>query len=197
MNIDNELLFSWGAVAKKYSRTEFIFYDGDPARHYFQILEGKVKIFCYNEYGKVFTYGVYAPGNSFGEAPLFIDQKYPFYAVADTDCTVLILNKDTLFRILEKYPPLQIKFLKIFAGRIFEKTNISKHIISQNPEYRIISFLKKYKSDNQMDGRPSLIPYTRQEIADFTGLRVETVIRTVRKLFDENKLEIKNRKIYF
>ena len=38
---------------------------------------------------------------------------------------------------------------------------------------------------------------TRQEIADFTGLRVETVIRTLKRMEQENKIEIRNRKLYY
>ena len=42
-----------------------------------------------------------------------------------------------------------------------------------------------------------LVPFTRQEIANFTGLRVETVIRTFTKMKANNKIEIINHKIYF
>ncbi|MBK8604199.1 MAG: winged helix-turn-helix domain-containing protein [Saprospiraceae bacterium] len=40
-----------------------------------------------------------------------------------------------------------------------------------------------------------IVPYTRQQIANITGLRVETVIRTIIKLSGDNKLKIVNRKI--
>ncbi|OWP79845.1 Crp/Fnr family transcriptional regulator, partial [Flavobacterium covae] len=41
------------------------------------------------------------------------------------------------------------------------------------------------------------IPFTRQEIANFTGLRVETVIRACSKLKKTGIIEIINHKIYF
>ena len=58
--------------------------------------------------------------------------------------------------------------------------------------------LLKYLRDNAeaSDKLQFCIPYTRQQIADMTGLRVETVIRTVKKLQREGKLEIRQHKIY-
>lgn len=39
--------------------------------------------------------------------------------------------------------------------------------------------------------------YTRQQIADMSGLRVETVIRTVKKMEKEGKLVLEGHKIVF
>jgi len=43
MQIDADILITWGAVAKKFKKGDFIFYEGDHARFYFQILVGTVK----------------------------------------------------------------------------------------------------------------------------------------------------------
>ncbi|WP_369791989.1 helix-turn-helix domain-containing protein [Sediminibacterium sp. C3] len=41
------------------------------------------------------------------------------------------------------------------------------------------------------------MPFTRQQLADFTGLRVETVIRTLSKLSERNKVKIIDHKLYY
>jgi hypothetical protein len=51
----------------------------------------------------------------------------------------------------------------------------SKEIINQKPEFRIAAFLNTYKKKSEYCIEKVLIPYTRQEIANFTGLRVEAV----------------------
>lgn len=43
----------------------------------------------------------------------------------------------------------------------------------------------------------NMIPFTRRQLANLTGLRWETVIRTVKKMEKENVLKIKNGKIYY
>ncbi len=197
MHIDTDLLITWGAVAKKYSKNEFIFYEGDHARFYYQVLEGKVKMCCFNDEGRVFIQGLFGPGESFGEPPLFLDEVYPACGMAVTDCIIYKLSKDTLLKILEEYPALQMKFIVSFAKRIFEKSNTNKNIISQYPDQRITGFLTLYKKEQNPSVEKILIPYTRQQIADFLGLRVETVIRTLIKMEEEKKVEIRKHKLYY
>ena len=197
MFIDFDLLLTYGAAAKKYKKTEFIFYEGDVSRFYYQVLEGKVKMCCYNEEGRIFTQGMFGPDDSFGEPPLFINETYPACAVAESDCIIYKLSKDTLLKVLTEYPELQMKFIIKFAKRIYDKANTNKNIVSPHPAERIIGFLKRYKKENNLTQQRALIPYTRQQIADFLGLRVETVIRTLIKMEQEKSVEIRKHKLYF
>ncbi len=197
MHIDTNLLITWGAVSRKYKKNEFIFYEGDQCRFYHQIEDGKVKMCCFNDEGKLFIQGLFEKGESFGEPPLFINEIYPACAIAEIECTILKLSKDSLFKILNEYPELKMLFITNFAKRIYDKSSANKNIISIHPDQRIIGFLKNYKKENQLPVTKVLIPFTRQQIADFLGLRVETVIRTLKKMEEERKVEIHKRKLYF
>ncbi len=197
MQIDLDLLYSWGAVAKKYKKNEIVFDEGDEALFYYQIIEGSIKMFNSNYDGKEFTQALFIKGNSFGEPPLFIDQKYPASAITFQDCIIIKLSKDKFLKILDEYPLIQKSFLYLMAKRIYSKTITSKEIINQNPEHRIIAFLNDYKRKIDCCNQKILIPFTRQEIANYTGLRVETVIRAFSKMNEINKVEIINHKIYY
>lgn len=197
MHVDINLLITYGAVARKYSKNEFIFYEGDSPRFYYQIHEGKVKMCCYNDEGRLFIQGLFGPGESFGEPPLFIDEVYPACAQADSDCVIYKLSKDTLMKVLEAYPEIQMMFITSFAKRIYEKANTNKNIINPHPDERIMGFLNRYKKERKLNADKVLIPYTRQQIGDFLGLRVETVIRTLIKMEEENKVEIRKHKLYY
>lgn len=195
MQIDLDLLFSYGAIAKEYKKNDVIFYEDDMANFYFQVVEGCVRMFNSNDEGKEFTQGYFCEGQSFGEPPIFIDEKYPATVVAFQDCKIIKLAKDKFLKILDEYPSIQKQFLRLLAQRIHSKTKTSKDIINQKPEFRIVAFLnanKKYTSDKK-----EVVPFTRQEIANFTGLRVETVIRTLSKMKADKKIDIINHKIYF
>lgn len=197
MQIDIDLLFSWGAVAKKYKKNEIIFDEDEVAHFYYQIIEGSVRMFNSNDEGKEFTQGLFCKGNSFGEPPLFIDQPYPSKAITIQDSTIIKLSKDKFLKILDEYPSIQKSFLLLLANKIHSKSNTSKEIINQKPEFRIVAFLNTHKKKSECSNEKVLIPYTRQEIANFTGLRVETVIRVLCKMNTCDKLEIVNHKIYY
>jgi CRP/FNR family transcriptional regulator len=197
MQIDIDLLFSWGAISKKYRKNDVIFDIGDTANFYFQIIEGNVKMFSTNDEGKEFTQGIFSNGESFGEPPLFINKNYPSKAIAFSDCVLIKLSKDKFLKIIDEYPKIQRSFLELLANKIYSKTKSSIDIINQKPEYRIMAFLDNFKEESNCFSSKIYIPFTRQEIANFTGLRVETVIRVMKKFNLENKLDIINHKIYY
>ncbi|MBK6701003.1 MAG: Crp/Fnr family transcriptional regulator [Saprospiraceae bacterium] len=197
MQIDENILITWGAVVKKYNKNEIIFDEGALAQFYFQIKKGTVKMSNSNDDCKEFTQGVFHDGDSFGEPPLFIDESYPATAVTITDCTIIKLSKTTFFRILSEYPAIHHTFTTLFARRVLMKSKLLRDIINHTPEERIISFLYAFKAKSNAKEDKIHIPYTRQEIANFTGLRVETVIRTLKKLEETRRVDIKQRKLYF
>lgn len=198
MQIDLDVLFTWGAVAKKYHKDEIIFYEDDLALFYYQVVEGSVKMFCTNEDGKDFTQGIFKKGNSFGEPPLLINEVYPCSSSAIEDSVIIKISKDKFLTIIQEYPEINKNFLYLLALRVYRKTITNKNIINQKPEFRIVAFLTDYKKKNAIAANTTIqIPYTRQEIADFTGLRVETVIRTLTEMKKCKKVEINNHKLFF
>lgn len=195
MQIDLDLLFSWGAIAKEYKKGEVIFYEDETANFYYQIIEGCVKMFNSNDEGKEFTQGYFSNGQSFGEPPLFINQTYPAMAIAFQQCKIIKLSKDRFLKIINEYPCIQKDFLNLIALRLHSKAVTTKAIINQKPDFRILAFLKTHKKMNGCE--KELVPFTRQEVANFTGLRVETVIRELSKMGKNGKVDIINHKIYF
>ncbi len=196
MQIDLDLLFTWGAIAKEYKKGEMIFCEEEVANFYFQIIEGSIRMYNSNDEGKEFTQGYFYEGQSFGEPPLFINEVYPSTAVAFHDSVIIKLSKEKFLKILDEYPSIQKLFLNLMCHRIHSKAKTSKDIINQKPEFRIIAFLNAHKKGRKTNLKEQ-VPFTRQEIANFTGLRVETVIRTLCKMAKTKKVEIINHKIYY
>jgi CRP/FNR family transcriptional regulator len=83
------------------------------------------------------------------------------------------------------------------ATRVYEKAMVSRSIVNCKPENRVLALLDRHKERLKAIKEKSLISLTRQEIANHTGLRVETVIRTINKLARDKTLEIRDHKIYY
>ena len=195
MQIDLDLLYTWGAIAKEYKKNDIIISEDEVAHFYYQVVEGCVRMFNSNDEGKEFTQGYFKNGQSFGEPPLFIDEVYPSTAVAFKDSKIIKISKEKFLKILEEYPFIQKQFLNLMATRIHTKTRTTKDIVNQKPEFRILAFLNAHK--NPDCPKKELVAFTRQEIANFTGLRVETVIRELSRMSKTNKVEIINHKLYY
>lgn len=197
MQINIDLLITWGAVSKRYRKNDFVFQEDDEARFYYQIESGAVRMFNANDEGKEFTQGQFSTGNSFGEPPLFLGERYPSSAICTEESIIIKLSRDSFFKILEAYPLLQRSFIELFAQRMFNKAMTVRGIIHHSPEERIMDFLNTYKKCKAYGKEKVMIPHTRQEIANCTGLRVETVIRTLSRLNESGKVSIQNRKLYY
>lgn len=121
--MDVDLLISWGATYKKYSKGEFVFYEGDEALFYFQVDQGQIKMTNINDMGREYVQGNFTAGQSFGEPPLFINERYPASAMAVEDTTVLRIRKETFLNILDEYPNIQKTFLALLARKVCKSIN--------------------------------------------------------------------------
>ncbi|MCU0373768.1 MAG: Crp/Fnr family transcriptional regulator [Chitinophagaceae bacterium] len=198
MAIDNDLLLAWGAAYKQYKKGEVIFRENNAALFYHQLESGSVKMINCNEQGREFIQGIFSAGESFGEPPLFYDGTYPADAVAESDCTILRLRKVSFFEVLKDNPAVLMTITKTLAKRLHHKAIVARELACHEPEHRVLTILEmvKTKGNAKQHNGKIKVPYTRQQIADMTGLRVETIIRTIRMLETKAIVSIINGKVY-
>jgi len=180
-------------------KDQVLFHEGDKALDYFQVEEGSVKMFIASIDGQEFIQGIFTAGESFGEPALIGNFPYPGSVVAIEQAKVWKLPGDYFFQMLKENFDLHLKMDQVLCQRLRYKSMVLSEISSYEPEHRLVALLKYYKTKNTKPGIPSkiIIPYTRQQLADMSGLRVETVIRTVKKMEKEGKIALEGHKIKF
>ncbi|MCG2418939.1 Crp/Fnr family transcriptional regulator [Aequorivita sp. F47161] len=193
--IPENLLLDYNATLENIDAAEVILHEKKRAHFYFQIKTGEVKMYNLNDQGKEFVQGIFYKGESFGEPPLFGDFKYPASAAAVKPTELYKLSKTNLFELLTHNPEVNLKFTKAMAKRLFYKATILKEISVHTPEHRILALIdllkKKYGSEALFQ-----VELTRQQIADLTGLRVETVIRAIKQLEQDGELKLIKHKVF-
>ena len=195
--IDLHILSEAGAKKIKLKKGDWVFRQGDHAFHYFQVIQGQIKMSNFSDQGQEFVQGLFSDGQSFGEPPLFVDVTYPASALAVSDCELIKLSKDKFMNLLLANPKINLEISRNLAKRLHYKAVMATEISSHDPEHRILTLLKYIKAEMKLEpDELFVVNLTRQQIADMTGLRVETVIRSIKKLETENQLKIKNRKVY-
>jgi CRP-like cAMP-binding protein len=156
-------------------------------------------MFNSTEDGREYIQGYFSDGDSFGEPPLFYDGLYPAHGIAESDATLIRLKKEALMLLLRENIDELFKITTTFAIRLKDKSIRSGELALHEPKHRITTLLTEFKKKDSgtSSNEQWLVPFTRQQIADMTGLRVETVIRIVREMEKRGLLEIRDRKIYF
>lgn len=197
MKIDIDTLLAWGAAYKKVAAGEFIFREGMESSFYYQLVSGKVRWMNINEEGKEFIQTIIEPDECFGELPLFDDEPFAANAVADEDSVIIRLHRTTFQQMLKENPELHFEFTKLLAQRLRFKFLILKELANHNPESSISTLLNYFKQTRKnICSKCNRINLTRQQIADMTGLRVETVIRTMKSMQSKGALQIIKGKVY-
>ena len=99
---------------------------------------------------------------------------------------------------LKENPLIHLKITQSLAKRLYYKAIIASEISSQEPAHRVLRFIDYLKNDvHKISGIFTFkVDYTRQQLADILGLRVETVIRVIKSLENDKKLKIVKRKVY-
>lgn len=196
MQIDYNILITYGGVARKFAKGDFIFYEDTVPYYHYQLISGEVRMFSANADGKELIQGVFKAGQSFGEPPLLLGKVYPSTAQASAESLIVKIRKEHFLNILKDYPEFAELMMYTFAERIFNKAAAAQVWVQQTPEQKILRFLNNNKF-NMNERSDKQFPYTRQQIADFTGLRVETVIRTLTRMNKDGKVKIINHKLYY
>jgi CRP/FNR family transcriptional regulator, cyclic AMP receptor protein len=179
-------------------KDQMLVQEGDPAADYLQVESGTVKMFIVSNEGQEFIQGIFNAGESFGEPALIGKFPYPGSVVAIEPSKIWKLPADYFFQMLKENFDLHLKMDQVLCQRLRYKSMVLSEISSHEPEHRILSLLKHFKSKSSSAANNKIIiPYTRQQLADMSGLRVETVIRTVKKMEKEKKLLLDGHKIKF
>jgi CRP-like cAMP-binding protein len=197
--IPSELFEKYRARLVKVRKDQVLFEAGEPARDFFQVEEGQVKMYIINPDGQEFTQGIFNPGESFGEPPLLGGFEYPSSAMAIEPGKVWRLAKPEFLQLLKDNFEIHLKLNQVLCRRLQYKSMILTEVSSYDPEHRLHTLLKYFKSKLAQKGSEQkiIIPFTRQQLADMTGLRVETVIRTIKKMEKANRLKLQGHKILF
>ncbi|MEO7990918.1 MAG: helix-turn-helix domain-containing protein [Chryseolinea sp.] len=92
---------------------------------------------------------------------------------------------------------MHLKLDQVLCKRLQYKSLILTEVSSYDPEHRLTTLLKYFKTKlvKKDEAEKIIIPFTCRQLADITGLRVETVIRTIKKMEKEGKLKLEGRKI--
>ena len=195
MFITKQLARRFRGTEVHYQKGDVVFREGEQANFFYQVDEGMVKMFSVNAEGKEFIQGVFRRGEPFGEPPLLCGFDYPASAMCIIVTALIRISKQDFFELLRENFEVHLRLDGILCQRLRYKNKILSEVAFQAPDHRLQFLLQHLKKENGNNNQPFVVPLTRQNLADMTGLRVETVIRQIKKIEREGKLTIENQKV--
>ena len=190
--MDVQELIDKGYSLKEYPKYKIIYEPGMLPKYVYFIKTGEVRMVTVSKDGKEFIQGIFKSGQYFGEPALIVDRIYLPFTIASKDSAIVPVNKEDFFKLIEKTPGFSIDLIKTLSNRLFYKSMMLEELANEKAEHRLLTIINHLISDIEIGDS---LKVTRQELADMTGLRVETVIREIKLLRDKGLVRTEKGKI--
>jgi CRP-like cAMP-binding protein len=179
-----------GTVAH-FARNATIFSDGDDASYSYRIVSGTVRLCKLMPDGRRQIAEFAAPGDFFG-----FDRRaaYSLTAEALTDVVAIRYARLRLDRLGAERSEIQRSLMDVLSRDLWSAQNHLVMLGRQTAKERVVSFLLALaERSDARDGAVLNVPMTRQDIADYLGLTIETVCRAISELKRARLISIPSR----
>jgi CRP/FNR family cyclic AMP-dependent transcriptional regulator len=171
---------------KELKRPEVIYAQGDAAGSVMYLQTGGVKLTVINEVGKEAVVAVLGPGDFFGEGSLAGQPVRMGTAAAIMPSTVLVIEKNEMFKVLHAEHGLSDLFIKFMLARnIRIEADLVDQLFNSSEKRlaRTLLLLARYGKEDQPQGvLPKMSQETLAEMIGTTRSRVNFFMNKFRKL---------------
>lgn len=168
-----------------FKRNEEIYGEGEAADYLYKVLSGMVRTYKVLDDGRRQIGSFHIEGDVFG---LENGEAHSFSAEAVTECRVLVIKRSALVALAARDAEVARQLWHITSRELQHAQN---HVLAlvKTAEERVASFLLEMAGrltrGNQFD-----LAMSRQDIADYLGLTIETVSRTMTQLESTAAIEL-------
>jgi CRP-like cAMP-binding protein len=168
-----------------YPRNAEIFGEGEPAEFVYKVISGSVRTYKILSDGRRQIGGFYLAGDIFG---LQFGENHALSAEAITDTKILVVKRGAFNALASRNLSLAEEIFTL-NGRELCAMQKRVLLLVQSAHERVASFLLEM-AERTPAGNIIELPMTRQDIADYLGLTIETVSRTLTALEAAATIEV-------
>ncbi|MEJ2452781.1 MAG: Crp/Fnr family transcriptional regulator [Candidatus Thiodiazotropha sp.] len=159
---------------------QLFFQAGDPASHFFLVLEGQIKLSKLSLQGQEKVIEIIPPGETFAEALMFLEQPtYPVNATAIGKCRLLSFESAPYVETLRGSTETCFRLMADMSMRLKQLINEIEILSLQNANYRLANYLwRRWQAVNPADDTIEL-KTPKGVIASRLSITPETFSRTL------------------
>ena len=182
-----------GTTEVQAARGEIVFHRGDPCVGFHTVVYGQIKLMFVSPMGGEKVVRLIGPGDSFGEALMFMDKSYIVTAQALADTLLLHVDKSVLFDELDRRPSLARKMLAGLSQRLHALISDVEAYSLRSGTERVIGYL--LKGEPCEDGHQLRLETSKTVIASRLNLTPEHFSRILHDLAANDLIKVKGREI--
>ncbi len=160
---------------------EVLFRQGDPAAAIFVVVEGWVKLVRLTEPGEEVVIRLFTRGHNFAETLAFHPRPHSASAETATSCVIARIPSSFAARVAHECPELAFAIVQSSDANLFALMDEIESLKAQNADERVARFILSLCPD--VDGGCCVhLPFGKRLIADYLGVKQETLSRCFAKL---------------
>jgi CRP/FNR family cyclic AMP-dependent transcriptional regulator len=161
---------------------ETIFALGSPGDQMMALLRGTVRISVPSFEGRELLLAIIRPGEVFGELAVLDGKERSADAIAESPCTLAILDRHDILSFFERNPSAWPKLVKVLCQRLRHTDQVFAEVaLLQLPAKLAKSMLRLLDLDRTLAPRKGpVIHYSQRELANMVGGTRESVNRCLR-----------------
>jgi CRP/FNR family transcriptional regulator, nitrogen fixation regulation protein len=172
-------------VTMAYPPSSEIFGENEPADYLYKVISGSVRTYKILSDGRRQVGGFYLPGDIFG---LEFADEHTLSADAITDCKVLVVKRSALNALAGRDASVAQQLFAL-TGRELRRVQDRILLLIKSARERVASFLLEM-AERASESDIVELSMSRQDIADYLGLTIETVSRTLSALETAAAIEV-------
>jgi CRP-like cAMP-binding protein len=172
------------------TRGELLFQKGDQARGFYVITAGQIKLAFPSARGAEKVVEILGPGQSFGEALMFLDRPYPVFAAAVLDAAVVEIPRHPVTELLMRDPSFARSMLAGLAKRLHSLVQDVEDYTMRSGTQRLIGYLLQKAGDVESGPIEVVLSTSKAVIASRLNLTPETLSRSLHELMDKGLLDV-------
>jgi CRP-like cAMP-binding protein len=169
------------APVRQVPRGRVLFVQGDPASHFFVVLEGWVRLSRQRQDGGEVTIGLLTEGESFAEAAILATGRYPVTGQVVVSSRLLYIPGDDFMAQLKASNEFCLDMMAAMARRLHGFVRQLEQISSRSSAERLALFLLRLCRVEQ-GGCTLELPLDKTLIAARLGMQPETLSRCLGRL---------------
>jgi len=177
---------------------EYLFRAGQDFENIFALRSGSVKLSLMDEQGNDQVLGFYFPGELLG-LDAINDKRHICSAVALETSTYCAFSFTSISEICQTVPELQNQMFRLMSRELTHENELLLTIGKKNAEERLATFLITLSSRFHRLGysaREIKLSMSRQEIANYLGLTIETVSRIMSRFQREELIGVNRKQVH-
>jgi CRP/FNR family nitrogen fixation transcriptional regulator len=172
-------------AAMPYARNAEIYGEGEPTEYLYKVVSGTVRTSKILNDGRRQIGEFYLPGDLFGYE---VGSQHTFAAEAITQAKVIVVKRAAIEALAARDNDVA-RQLWAMTGRELQRMREHIVLLVKTAQERVAGFLlemaERIKSTSEVE-----LPMSRQDIADYLGLTIETVSRTLTLLENSAAIEL-------